>query len=83
VNEPISVEARFRLDGTIQPLAFLWQEKRYPVAALGRQWEQDQEKHFLVMTPNNKVYEISYSPGEGAWRLRRRPEDFGGARQSV
>jgi hypothetical protein len=26
VNEPIAVEARFKLDGTVQPLAFLWQE---------------------------------------------------------
>jgi hypothetical protein len=78
VNEPIAVEARFKLDGTVQPLAFLWQERRYSIAALGRRWEEDQEQHFLVMTPNNKVFEISYHPNE-----RRRPEDFGGGRRAV
>jgi hypothetical protein len=83
MNEPIAVEARFEVDGSIHPQTFIWQERRYPIASLGRQWEQDGERRFLVMTADSRVYEVAFLRQEGAWRLRRRPEDFGGARKAV
>lgn len=83
MNEPIAVEARFEVDGSIHPQAFICQEQRYQIASLGRQWEQDGERRFLVMTADYRVYEVAYLRQEGTWRLRRRPEDFGGARKVV
>jgi len=83
VNEAIAVEVRFKADGAIRPLAFSWQGKRNQVASIGRQWEQDGERHFLVMTPDEQVYELAYLPKEECWRLCRRPQDFQPPRRMV
>jgi len=83
VNEAIVVDVRFKADGTIRPLAFSWRGKRYRVASLGRQWEQAGERHFLVMTTDEQVYELAYLPKEECWRLRRRPLDFQPPRRAV
>lgn len=75
MNDPVAVEARAEEGGALRPLAFLWRQRRYPITALGRQWEQDDERHFLVMTTDDQVYELVYLAREGAWRLRRAPGD--------
>lgn len=76
MSETIAVEARFEADGTIHPLVFFHQGKRYQVASLGRQWVQGDERHFLVMTPSEQVYELVYHQSEGCWKLQRQPKDF-------
>ena len=77
MNEPVDVEARFHPDGRVEPRAFLWRGRRYLVTALGRTWEEGDERRFLVMTPGDQVFELAYRPAEAAWRLRRTPESFG------
>lgn len=76
MSEIIAVEARFEADGTIRPLAFNHHGVRYRVSSLGRQWEQGDELHFLVMTPSEQIYELVYQPSEGCWKLQRQPKDF-------
>jgi hypothetical protein len=76
MNDIIPVEARFETDGSIRPLAFYWKGDRHQIASTGRQWETEGERHFLVMTFQQKVYELSYSHEEGFWQLRRKPSDF-------
>jgi hypothetical protein len=76
MNEVIAVEARFEIDGAIHPLAFSWRGKRYRVVSLGRQWEEGEARHFLVMTPEEQIYELAYLLEESRWILRRTPKDF-------
>jgi hypothetical protein len=83
VNEAIIVEVRVKTDGSIRPLAFSWRGNQYRVSSIGRQWEQDDERHFLVMTPDERVYELAYLHKEGRWRLCRRPQDFRPPRRAV
>lgn len=83
MNEKIAVEAHFEVDGTIRPIAFLWQGKRLRIASLGRRWEKESERHFLVMTHDEQVYELVFLTTECGWRLRRRPQDFRGSTQAV
>ena len=77
MDETIVVEARFETDGGIVPQAFIWREQRYPIRDLGRQWETEDERHFLVMTANREVYELAFHIPESKWRLRRTPDHFG------
>jgi hypothetical protein len=77
MDEPIEVEARFLVSGEIQPQAFRWQGRRHPVAAVGRQWTEGAEQRFLVMTPEERVFELAFLPQVHAWRLRRTPAAFG------
>ena len=83
MNEAIDVEVHLMADGAIRPLAFSWRGRRYRVTSIGRQWEQDGERHFLVMTLDEQVYELAYLQKEGGWRLRRRPQDFRPPRRVV
>ena len=83
VNETIAVEVRLKANGAILPLAFSWRGKRYRVTSIGRQWEQEGERHFLVMTADEQVYELAYLRKEGDWRLRRLPQDFRPLRRAV
>jgi hypothetical protein len=76
MNEVIAVEARFEIDGAIHPLAFSWRGKRYRVVSLGRRWEEGEARHFLVMTPEEQIYELAYLLEESRWILRRTPKDF-------
>ncbi len=83
MNEAIEVEARFTAEGRILPKSFVWRERRYALAAIGRQWEEDGERRFLVMTADEQVYDLAYLPAEAAWRLRRTPQHFGSKRRAV
>jgi hypothetical protein len=80
VSELIAVEARFDVDGAVQPLAFIWKDQRYAVSSVGRSSQQGEALHFLVMTPTDQVFELAYSPAASSWRLVRHPGQFGGPR---
>lgn len=77
MDEPIEVDARFLTDGAIRPLAFRWAGHLYDISAVGRQWEQEGERRFLVMTPDERVFELAFLGDSGGWRLRRTPSAFG------
>jgi len=83
LNDVIHVEARFRDDGEILPLAFVWEERRFAIFALGRQWQKGLSHHFLVMTSGEKVFEITYNVDEGNWHMGRSPAEFERSRQAV
>lgn len=78
MRQAITVEARFEAGGSIRPLIFEWHGRRHVVASLGRQWDQDNEQHFLVMTPDDRVYELALAPDParagGTWWLCRAPK---------
>jgi hypothetical protein len=73
VTEGIAVEARFEQDGTIRVLAFERRGSRHVVASMGRQWDAEDGRHFLVMTPSEMVVELLYRQEAvgGAWELVR------------
>ena len=74
MHAPVTVEARFEADGSIRPLAFMLDQQLIRIASLGRQWEHNGERHFLVMSPDERVHELAYLPQQGVWRLCRRPQ---------
>jgi hypothetical protein len=70
VNEPVTVEVRVSADGTPQPMAFVWEGRRYQVADHGRTWVEDGARCFLVMTPAQEIFELRLLP-DGQWVLAR------------
>lgn len=73
MREAIAVEVRFEPDGRLRPLAFELGGRRHAVAAVGRQWAESERRHVLVMTPDERIYELVFDPGEGVWEVGRRP----------
>lgn len=83
MSEVIHVEARFGEDGEISPLVFVWEESRLAVLALGRQWQEGDLRHFLVMTSGKQVFEIVYNEEDGSWCMGRSPSEFVRKRMAV
>ena len=76
-GQGLQVEQHIDADAEPRPLAFIWQETRFIINSVGRTWESDEERHYLVMVQGDRVFELACSNAAGSWRLVRRPEDFG------
>jgi len=73
VNEPVPVEVRISADGTPQPVAFVWEGRRYKVADRGRTWVEGDVWYFLVMTPAEEIFELRLLP-DARWMIARAAE---------
>ena len=81
--EPIMVEAQFEQDGTLRPVAFQWQGEMLRVNSLGRRWDSEDYRHFLVEVNGLGVFELVHHLTEYSWKLSRKPSDFGGSTRGV
>jgi hypothetical protein len=79
----LQVEQRVEIGADPRPLAFIWNEARWEINSIGRTWEADGERHYLVMVQGDRVFELAYSNETENWRLVRRPEDFGPHRKAT
>lgn len=79
----LEVEQRGDPDSKPRPLAFNWQGTRFVVNSVGRAWDSNGDRHYLVMVQGDRVFELAYSIATGSWRLVRRPEDFGPPRKAT
>jgi len=70
VNKPVPVEIRVSADGAPQPLAFVWEGRRYQVANQGRTWIEAGVRCYLVMTPAQEIFELRLLT-DGRWMLAR------------
>ena len=70
-DEPVVVEARFLPEGKIRPTALRWRERQWQITGLGRQWEEADGRHMLVMASDGSRFELCLSPDQSSWRLRR------------
>lgn len=69
-NQPLAVNARFDEAGEITPLSFVLHGRTHPISAVGRQWGDNQgRRHFLVMTPPDRIIEIVFHPVDLRWAL--------------
>jgi PncC family amidohydrolase len=73
-HKEAAVDATFGPDGLIRPLAFVWKGRSHKISDLGRQWEKDGVRHFLVMTPDNRVWELSFVPATLQWTVEAKSE---------
>jgi hypothetical protein len=68
--ETLEVTARFTPAGKIIPLRFARGKTRIKVHSTGRQWEDEEGKHILVMDAQRKTYHLIFHPGTFTWRLQ-------------
>ncbi len=74
VNDPIVVNMRTNAEGQVQPLAFVWHGRHYPITGVGRTYTQNDERYFLVMTPGDRVFELRWNLQDNCWFVSRAPE---------
>jgi hypothetical protein len=71
--DPIEVTARFATDGRVYPQRISWQGSDYLVESVGRNWQDQEGQHFLVMVPDERVLELIFQPEPGLWFLKSLP----------
>jgi hypothetical protein len=75
VGEPILVQARFLAEGGVQPAAFIWRNRTRYIAALGREWEEEDQGArwhcYVVQTPTGETFELRLDMAAMRWVLAR------------
>jgi len=74
MSEPTEVEARFGADGKITIRSLTWRWRTLPVVSHGRRWKADDGLHFLVMTTEERIFELVFDPDSGLWQVARVPD---------
>ena len=72
MTRKIEVTAVFYPNGDIHPLQFTWQNHTYRVQGLGRQWQEDDRRHFLVMAEDERMFELVFATPEASWYMGKR-----------
>ena len=57
-----------------RPCFFTWQGKEYKVQIVEKEWQEPGERHFLVRTEDNNLFELWYNEQRGEWKLKKEPE---------
>lgn len=70
-DDAVAVEARFLAGGRVQPIAFIWRGRRWTVTGLGRQWDDADGRHVLVVVPDGSRFELCLTSAPSGWRLLR------------
>jgi hypothetical protein len=70
--EPIGVECRFDASGRVRVRRVQRGERWYGIAQ-GRQWQDENGRHVLVMLPGDQIAELLLSAADLTWRLVTRP----------
>jgi hypothetical protein len=52
-----------------EPRSFQWEGVDYEVAEIERAWQEPGERHFLVKTGDNKLFQLCYNEAEERWSL--------------
>ena len=69
-RKPVEVWVDIDQNGNMLPTDFSLGGVKYRIDSIGRQWIRSNRRHFLVMVPIDKVYELIFDPQEGRWFLR-------------
>ena len=67
--QPIQVTCYSGRSYADRPASFVWQDKRFEVKEIEREWLEPGERHFLVKTEDEKRFGICYHEGEDSWSL--------------
>jgi hypothetical protein len=52
-----------------EPRSFEWGGVEHEVAEIERAWREPGERHFLVRTGDNKLFQLCYNEAEERWSL--------------
>jgi hypothetical protein len=50
-----------------RPVSFRWQGETHQVAKIEREWREPRERHFLVRTEDERLFELCYQEQQDMW----------------
>jgi hypothetical protein len=70
-DEPVSVVSAMDEGGNLNLQKVTWQTKKYPITAVGRQWDEGDGRHVLVEAADGTRFELQLGREDLIWRLKR------------
>jgi hypothetical protein len=70
-DDPLAVETRLLEGGKLEPTAFQWRGQRWTITGLGREWDEPDGRHMLVLVSDGSRFELCLTSDGSSWRLRR------------
>jgi len=52
-----------------RPKSFLWEGIEYEVEEIEKEWQEPGERHFQVITKDNKLFQLCYNESQDQWSL--------------
>jgi len=52
-----------------EPRSFRWKGVEYEVVGIEKAWQEPGERHFLVKTRDNKLFQLCYNETQDQWSL--------------
>ncbi len=52
-----------------RPASFVWQDEKYEVKEVEKEWQEPGEKHFVVKTKDDRLFELCYHEGQDEWSI--------------
>jgi len=52
-----------------RPSSFVWQGVRYELKDIEKEWQEPGERHFQVLTQDEKRFKLCYNEGQDQWSL--------------
>lgn len=74
VDEPIEVDVHISAQGEVRPTSFTWRKRTFIITGLGRASTKGDERHFLVMTAGDRIFELRWHVPANRWFLARASE---------
>ena len=70
-DEPVSVVAAMDEEGNLNLQRVTWQTKKYPIIAVGRQWDEADGRHVLAEAADGTRFELQLRRDDLVWRVKR------------
>ena len=70
-DEPVSVVATMDEEGNLALQRVTWQAKKYPIIAVGRQWDEADGRHVLAEAADGTRFELQLRREDFVWRVKR------------
>ena len=68
-DEPVKVTCYSGRVYADRPASFVWQDKKYEVEKIEKEWQEPGEKHFLIKTEDDRRFELCYHEGNDLWSI--------------
>ncbi len=70
-DEPVSVVATMDEEGNMTLQRVTWQAQKYPIIAVGRQWDEADGRHVLAEAADGTRFELQLRREDFVWRVKR------------
>jgi hypothetical protein len=70
-NEPVTVSCTIDHQGHTTLQSLTWQDERYSIVTIGRQWDKDDGRHIMAEAVDGTRFELQLRREDLIWHVRK------------